>query len=157
MKRNKCTAFYLLLFYLFPLLFTSCGDVAVFEQQVVLPENAWAKDGVVHVTVPAPDTMNYYNLDITLRNAENYPYRNIYLFITTTAPNGTTLCDTVQYELADERGKWLGKKGRYWYDHRLLYRSQTRFIQPGDYRFGIRHGMRADHLQGIGAVGIRVE
>ncbi len=139
------------------LFLTACSDPAVFEQHVDLPENAWPKDGIVHITVPAPDTLNYFNLDLIIRNAENYPYSNIYLFVTTTAPNGATQRDTVQYALADERGNWLGKNGRHWSDHRLRYRSHTRFIQSGDYRFAVQHGMRSDTLQGIGAVGLRIE
>ncbi len=153
--KKVLSTLYLLPFTMY--LLSACSDPVLFEQKTDLPNSKWSKEGIVHVTLPVTDSLNYYNLILTLRNAENYPYRNIFLFVTTTAPNGAMMRDTVQYELADERGQWLGKSGRHWIDHRLLYRSNTRFIQAGDYQLSIQHGMRNDTLQGVGAVGLRVE
>ncbi len=141
------------------LLLLSCQDTVVGEKNVDLPESAWAKDALAHISMDAPNenTANDYRLIINLRHSEDYPYRNIFLFITTTAPDGAAIRDTVEYELANESGQWLGKVGRYWIDHRLLYRSHIRFPQQGEYQFGIQQGMRADTLYGIGAVGLRLE
>jgi len=151
--------FYFLPYALCALLFVSCQNRVVFEQTFDIPNSAWQKNISANITMPAPPdtTADYYRLVINLRNTEDYAYRNIFFFITATAPDGSSLCDTMQYELANERGKWLGKVGRYWVDHRLLYRSRIRFPQQGDYRFSIQHGMRADTLRGIGAIGLRLE
>jgi len=140
-------------------LFISCQNQAIFEEYVNIPNNAWPKNALIHIGMDTPpdSIAAYYRLVINLRNSEDYAYRNIFFFITTTSPDGTCRRDTIEYELANERGQWLGKVGRYWIDHRLLYRSRIRFPQQGSYRFGIAHGMRADTLQGIGAVGLRLE
>ncbi|MDR0295770.1 MAG: gliding motility lipoprotein GldH, partial [Prevotellaceae bacterium] len=138
-----------LLPYAFVFLLVSCQNRALFEQNLDIPNSAWLKNTLTHITISTPidSTADYYRLVINLRNTEDYAYRNIFFFITATAPDGASLRDTVQYELANERGKWLGKVGKYWIDHRLLYRSRIRFPQQGDYRFSIQHGMRADTLQ----------
>ena len=156
---QRFSHFKLLSYVLWALLFGACQNQAVFEQNVDIPNSAWQKNEPVHITMPTPadSTADYYRLVINLRNAEDYAYRNIFFFITTTAPDGANLRDTLQYELANERGKWLGKIGRYWIDHRLLFRSRIRFPQEGDYLFSIQHGMRADTLHGIGAIGLRLE
>lgn len=141
------------------LIFVSCQEQVIFEQNVDILDCAWDKDTPAYLTIAAPpdSVAGYYRLAINFRHTEDYPYRNIYFFITTTAPDGANLRDTVQYELANEHGRWLGKIGRYWIDHRLLYRSRIRFPQQGDYLFGIQQGMRADTLYGAGAVGLRLE
>ena len=141
------------------LIFISCQNQAVFEENVNIPNSAWSKNALVHISMntPTDSLADYYRLVINLRNSEDYAYRNIFFFITTTAADGACIRDTVEYELANERGRWLGKIGRYWIDHRLLYRSQIRFPQQGIYQFGIQHGMRADTLSGIGAIGLRLE
>ncbi|MCL2098580.1 MAG: gliding motility lipoprotein GldH [Bacteroidales bacterium] len=150
---------YLLSCALCAFLLLSCRNPAAFEEIVTIPNSAWSKEALVQISIPAPpdSITDYYRLIINLRNTEDYAYRNIFFFITATAPDGACLRDTIEYELAGERGKWLGKTGRYWIDHRLLYRSRVRFPQQGDYSFSIQHGMRADTLQGIGAIGLRLE
>ncbi len=154
-KRHRLTC--CLLFIIHCSLFIACSTPPCYEQQVAFPDARWPREGIAHLSLPVSDSLKYYKLILTLRNTDDYPFSNIYFFVTATAPNGQVQTDTVQYELADQRGNWLGKTGSHWCDHRLLYRSQVRFQQTGDYQFSIRHGMRADTLQGIGAVGLRVE
>jgi gliding motility-associated lipoprotein GldH len=135
----------------------ACANPAIFEENIDLPNYQWLKNRPVHITVPAPDTSDTYSIILNIRNNDDYPYRNIYLFVHAVSTTGDTVRDTVQYELADSHGNWLGKHGSYWIDHRLLYRSQVMFTGTGNYEFNIYHGMRADTLKGIGAVGIRIE
>jgi gliding motility-associated lipoprotein GldH len=156
MKLTKNKYIYCLLFVTF-CLFSSCDTPPVFEQNVNLPDNKWPKDGLAHIIVPVTDSTRFYSIILNIRNSDDYPYRNIHLFVSATAPNGATACDTVQYELADNQGSWLGREGNYWNDHRLLYRSSVMFANTGEYQFSIQHGMRADTLVGIGAVGLRIE
>jgi len=141
------------------LLLAACQHQVVFEEHVDMLNSAWDKDTPAHLTMPAPpdSVAGYYRLVLSFRHGEGYAYRNIFFFVTTTAPDGTKLRDTLQYELANEHGRWLGKIGRYWIDHQLLYRSRIRFPQQGDYQFSIRHGMRVDTLYEVGAVGLRLE
>jgi gliding motility-associated lipoprotein GldH len=155
--RNKSNFYVYYLLLTIGLAFTACGTPPKFEENVNLHGDQWLKDSVVHIAVPITDSTEIYSLVLNLRNNNDYPYRNIYLFIEATSPTGLVMTDTVQYELADAQGQWLGKRGNFWVDHRLRYRSQVMFTDTGNYDFCIRHGMRADTLQGIGAVGLRLE
>jgi gliding motility-associated lipoprotein GldH len=135
----------------------ACAPLPAFEQEVKLPADSWNKDSTVRIAMPVEDVTKTYSIILTLRNHDNYSYRNIYLFVEAASPTGETVCDTVQYELVDAHGRWLGNQGYRWIDHRLLYRSRVRFADAGEYTFRIRHGMRTDMLPDIRSVGIRLE
>ena len=53
------------------------------------------------------------------------PFRNIYLFVTTTSPDGKSITDTLQYNLADEKGKWYGKGFGDIHELKLPYKSNV--------------------------------
>ena len=154
-SNNKVYILYLL--FALGYLFTACTTSATFEKIVKLHNDQWPKDSAIHITLPVTDTLGAYALIVDLRNNNDYPFRNIHLFVDEVSQTGITVCDTVEYELSNLQGKWLGKRGSYWIDHRLLYRPAVIFPDTGNYVFGIRHGMRADTLLGIGAVGLRLE
>jgi gliding motility-associated lipoprotein GldH len=82
---------------------------------------------------------------------------NLYLFVTTTAPSGHSVRDTVEVILADEKGKWLGSGlGDIW-DLQQLYKQNVRFAQRGKYRFEYEQAMRTEKLPFVLDVGLRVE
>jgi gliding motility-associated lipoprotein GldH len=72
-------------------------------------------------------------------------------------PDNTTVSDTINFYLADERGKWLGVGVGNSYAMPVLYLQNERFSQRGIYRFEIQQGMRYDALRGVSNVGLRVE
>lgn len=149
--------------YCLYLLFVACvcgacntnGNV-VFEQNIPIDEGVWNKDNVATIVFQAADTIDYYDLQLYVRNRNDYPYSNLYLFVTVTAPTGAIVTDTVQYTLADDHGKWLGKGGSQFWDNRFPFRYNVRFAAKGDYTFQIRQGMRNNELPGIVDVGVRV-
>ncbi len=54
------------------------------------------------------DTVMTYDIGLSLRTTTDYPYRNIYLFMVTTFPSGTSVTDTIHAMVTDEKGRWLG-------------------------------------------------
>jgi gliding motility-associated lipoprotein GldH len=82
---------------------------------------------------------------------------NLYMFITTTAPSGHSIVDTVEVVLADDKGKWLGSGlGDIW-DLQQPYKQNVRFAQRGSYSFEFEQAMRVERLPFILDVGLRVE
>jgi gliding motility-associated lipoprotein GldH len=154
-SNNKFSILYLL--FTIGYLGTACTTPAAFEKIVTLKDDQWPKDSAVNITLPVTDTLGAYAIIFDLRNNNDYPFRNIHLFVDVVSPAGVSVRDTVEYELSDLRGNWLGKRGSYWIDHRLFYRQMVIFTGSGNYEFSVRHGMRTDMLQGIGAVGLRLE
>lgn len=138
-------------------LFSACDYNPVFQQNVSIPNDNWHKDSIVTIQVPITDTVSYNDIYIDLRNLNSYPYSNLYLFVSVSAPNGDYITDTVEYRLADEYGTWLGKNSSRMWDCKLPFRMMVKFAQSGVYTFAIQHGMRDSELDGVADVGLTVE
>jgi gliding motility-associated lipoprotein GldH len=139
------------------LFLVSCDPGRVYEKNIRIPEGIWTQNYPVHFEIIVEDTITPHNLYINVRNTGMYPFSNLYLFVTTTAPSGHTIKDTVQIILADEKGKWLGNGfGDIW-DNQRLYKEHVRFAQKGKYIFKYEQAMRLERLPFILDVGLRVE
>ncbi len=145
------------------LMLTSCGDSnLVYEQNLEIPNARWLMNDQALIEVDVTDTVSQHNFMINVRNTEEYPYRNLYVFIKTTFPNGKSSRDTVGIELADATGRWLGSGSGYLSSNRyptnaIMYSYNKRFPMSGKYRFEIQHAMRVDTLYGVRNIGLRVE
>ncbi len=148
---------FILLFALIAVLIFSCDPDRVYEKNSRIPDGIWDQNNPVRFELIVEDTITPHNLYINVRNAGMYPVSNLYLFVTTVAPSGHSIMDTVQVILADEKGKWLGKGlGDIW-DNRQLYKENVRFAQKGKYVFVYEQAMRLEKLPFILDVGLRVE
>lgn len=139
------------------LFFASCDNQRVFEDNIVIPDNLWNVDNVVKLEVDITDTITPTNFYINVRNAEGYPYSNLYLFIKTRFPNGQQSNDTLECVLADEKGQWLGNGMGDIYDNQIPFKRNVRFPVTGKYMFELQHGMRIKDLPLIMDVGLRIE
>jgi gliding motility-associated lipoprotein GldH len=153
-KRNKIVQFLIL-----PLLMmiTACSRNTLFTDSVIMPGKTWGLSYVPEFTFPVDDTINPTNVVFNIRTGSDYPFRNIYLFVTAISPDGKTITDTLHYNLADEKGKWYGKGFGDIHDLSLPYRSNVFFPLKGTYKFKIRHGMRIGDLKGVYDFGLRIE
>jgi gliding motility-associated lipoprotein GldH len=139
------------------LLLSSCNSKVVFSDSKVMNDKTWNLKDIPSFKVLVNDTVNSNNVIFTIRTSSSYPYRNIYLFVTTTSPDGRSIGDTLQYNLADEKGNWLGKGFGDIHELNLTYKTNVYFPVRGIYQFNIQHGMRAEDLKGVYDIGLRVE
>lgn len=135
---------------------TACDRNRVFENSKEIGKE-WRKDSLARFEVNIDDTLSTNSIYVSLRNASSYPFSNIYLFVTTVAPSGAYVRDTMECILADDTGKWLGKGFAKYWDGRFAMRKNVKFPEKGVYTFTIQQGMRLEDLPGIQNVGIRVE
>jgi len=152
--KNKYLSFLLLVSVM---LFTSCNSNVVFTGSKAMDKNIWALKDIPSFDVNITDTVTNNNVIFTIRTGSSYPFRNIYLFVTTTSPDRKSITDTLQYNLADEKGVWLGKGFGDINELDLTYKSNVYFPVKGIYNFNIQHGMRVEDLDGVYDFGIRVE
>ena len=138
-------------------LLASCNSNVIFSDSRVIKEKTWALTDIPSFKVKITDTINSNNVLFTIRTGSSYPFRNIYLFVTTTSPDGKSITDTLQYNIADEKGKWLGKGFGDIHENNLTYKSNVYFPLKGIYQFNIQHGMRMENLKGVYDIGLRVE
>ena len=140
-----------------PFLLSSCNGNIVFTDSQSVRDNIWNVDDILKFTAPITDTINSNDVNFIIRTGSSYPFRNIYLFVTTTSPDGNSITDTLQYYLADEKGKWYGKGFGDIHEMILPYKSNVYFPVKGTYTFAVNHGMRIVDLKGVYDIGIRIE
>lgn len=117
-------------------------------------DGAWHQDSVLRFAVGADDTLATYDLLFYVRHHQNYPYQNMWLFVT--ARQGERVqTDTMEIYLADDRGFWLGN-GRnglttmpVLYDEHRLMGSDTLYLT-------IQQGMRDSVLRGVQDIGVEL-
>jgi gliding motility-associated lipoprotein GldH len=139
------------------ILVASCNFDSLFEKTQDISKNKWDKNQIVRFDVNVKDTIHGYNIFVNVRNSSDYSYKNLFLFINTTSPNGFTKRDTVELTLADDKGKWLGTGIGGVNNIEKTYKKNVRFPVSGNYKIELFQAMRNDILEGIMDVGIRIE
>jgi gliding motility-associated lipoprotein GldH len=135
---------------------SSCSPGYVFEKKNEIKNSLWKKDNVVSFNVNITDTVQYHNIYLFINNNNSYNFSNLYLFISVYTPSGNCLKDTTEFYLADDKGKWYGKKKGDEYLNRILYKKNVIFQKPGNYIFKIEQAMRVENIN-ITSVGLAVE
>ncbi|HEX2921156.1 MAG TPA: gliding motility lipoprotein GldH [Bacteroidales bacterium] len=143
--------------FLLILLISSCSRNVVYNEAQIMEDNTWNLMNTLTFDIPIEDTINSNNVFFSIRTGTAYQFRNIFLFVSTTSPEGKTISDTLEYYLADEAGKWYGKGFGDIKELLLPYKSNVYFPLKGTYRFTVGHGMRAEDLKGVYDFGMRVE
>jgi len=157
--RNRILLFILL----FSFLFVCCDSNSVFDKYKSVP-NKWHKDSIVSFKVIPPDSINTYNLFVTLRTTNDYKFNNLFLIVGMNFPNGKVIKDTLEYKMAKPNGELLGTGFSDVKENKLWYKEQVVFEESGEYTVNIQQSMRENgkvngviDLEGITDIGFRIE
>jgi gliding motility-associated lipoprotein GldH len=153
---------YLLIFFA-ALLFSSCDKNRLYEEYIPIDDFMWNRNKHLTFRFDISDTLISYNIYLNLRHRGDYKYSNIFLFINTQGPDSMNIRDTIDFPLANEKGKWHGKKD--WlgtgigdlFDNRLIYKKNVIFPKKGTYTIEIEQAMREIIIESVSDVGVRVE
>lgn len=146
----------LLLLLFITIVFVSCGKKPVYNEFRMIPAEGWQINNPCDFEVEMNDTIQLFNLFVNVRHAGDYPYQNLWLFIERMSPDSTVVKDTIACNLADYNGKWLGEGSGSVYLLKVPF-QQLKIELQGKYIFKIVHGMRDQVLQGVHAIGLRIE
>lgn len=141
------------------ILLSSCGDSRVYEKNYDFETREWLVSDVpsFEFTVSANQS---YNLYCNLRNSVAYPYSRLFINYTLKDSTGLELKKEMinTYLFNEKTGEPIGSSGLGdIYDQQVLLLKEYNFTQPGTYTVQFEQFMRTDTLQGILAVGLRVE
>ncbi|MCF6212984.1 MAG: gliding motility lipoprotein GldH [Flavobacteriaceae bacterium] len=146
------------------LLFFSCSKEAFFSKYQNIENNKWGLATPVKFSVNITDTLRPRAVFINIRNTNQYAYRNLFLVVTQSFNNTITQIDTLEYEMADVTGKWLGTGFTDVKENKLILKTNYVFSKKGTYTFSIVHAVRKnghvygdDYLEGISDVGLSIE
>lgn len=145
-------------------LFISCDSNRIFDEYKTIKNSHWKKNDTIKFNLTITDTVSAKNLFINIRNNNEYKYSNLYIITEIMAPNQFVTIDTLQYEMTDKTGKWLGKGFTDLKENKLFFKENYRFKNKGNYHIKIIHAMRKnketegiEELEGISTVGFRIE
>lgn len=138
-----------------------CTDGVLVQSAVNAPSEGWPRLWKPEFTFDVTDTLGSYNTFLDLRHTTEYPYSNLYLFVSLTDPDGNISIDTVECPLAAPDGNWYGKGLGFIHEDRfqahVLYKMNNRFPKSGRYNMKLEQAMRRETLEGIINIGISVE
>lgn len=138
------------------ILFTSCDEKPIFENNIVLNNNEWNYNDTISMKFKIKDTISKNNLSINIRNTSIYPYYNMFTFLQIKNKKNFNYKDTIEFNLANPAsGKWIGNGSSGIYYNTILFK-QLKFPHKGEYEVNILHGMRDSILDGINAVGFKI-
>ena len=142
----------------------SCNDSTVFDIYKPISKTQWHKDSIISFDFNPIDTISTNSIYINLRNNNDYQYSNLFLIVGIDFPNNFSVIDTLEYEMADVEGKFLGSGFTDLKENKLEYKSNVVFPSTGTYTISVQHAMRKSGdiegislLQGITDVGLRIE
>ena len=142
----------------------SCSNHIEYTKYKSLPNASWEANKNISFEFDIKDTILPKNLFINIRNNNDYPFSNLYIITELNFPNGDKIIDTLQYEMADKSGKYLGKGFTEIKENKLFYKEEKVFPVSGKYVFKIHHAMRKNgevntipFLEGIQDVGFSIE
>lgn len=141
----------------------SCNSNMVKSEYRATDGGFWNKDDVLEFTFSELDTVQEHDLFINVRNDETFPYNNLFLIAELNFPDGNTVTDTLEYEMALPDGTWLGKGYGSLKESKLWYKENIVFPTSGVYTLRVSHAMRKNgsvngviNLEGITDVGFEI-
>lgn len=129
------------------LLLCACDSRTIYSHYESVPIMGWHQDSVLEYRFDVSDTTSTYQILVNIRHTENYGYQNMWLFV-----EG----DTIEFYLADERGRWLGNGKNGYIEMPVLYEENYRFDESGEHVVRVQHAMRDSLLRGVSDVGVMV-
>jgi len=151
-------------FILFIILIHACSTHIEHSEYTNLNNGIWKINDTLRFSFSNTDTLENRSIFINVRNDNSYEFSNLFLITEMEAPNGETVLDTLEYEMASPDGAWLGKGAGSIKESKLWFRENIVFSDSGVYNFKISHAMRKNgnvsgikELNGITDVGLQIE
>lgn len=137
-----------------------CADNRVYEEYVDFENHYWLVKETPEFEFIISDANVKYNLYGSLRNSVSYPWSRIFMTYYLQDSIGSIVHKSLvaDYLFDAKSGEPLGTSGLGdIYDHQLLLLKDYKFNASGKYKIKFEQFMRTDTLQGILAVGLRVD
>ena len=158
-KRNNIIPICLIILCL-----VSCDSKRIYDSYVATSNQSWGREQAISFSFSVKDTIEQRHLFINVRNNNDYAFSNLFLITELSFPNGKKIIDTLEYEMTDVSGKFLGVGLTEIKENKLFYKENVIFPNSGDYKISISQAMRKNGeteginaLDGITEVGFRIE
>ena len=142
------------------LIFSACDSNRIYETNKDFSDRTWKITDTAQFQFDIKDLGPKYNILYTVRNSLDYPYSRLFVTYHLQDSTGKELEKKLisGYLFEEKTGRPMGTSGLGdIYDHRFSLISDYEFRKPGKYKVTLQQYMRTDTLEGVLAVGVRVE
>jgi gliding motility-associated lipoprotein GldH len=139
------------------LFFSGCDRNRIVEENQQIKDYKWEYADAKTFVAEIKDTVPHYNLYINVRHSFQFEWRNVWVKIETTFPDGKSFEKRVNLVLSEPDGHWFGDCLGDNCDMQLCIQQNAIFPEAGKYTFKISQDMRTNPLPLIKSVGMRVE
>lgn len=135
---------------------TACDPRMIYDKFKSTGDGSWSWEEKIIFDVDIEDTISAFNVFVNIRHNKEYPFSNLYVFLSLKGPTGGVINDTLEFRIAEPSGKWTGTGFGNVKLVRKIYREGIHFARKGTYTFEVEQGMRKEEIP-VTDVGIRVE
>lgn len=154
MKQNRNIL--LLILAIITTILSGCNkEKNIFLDYCHISSEGWNKETILTFEPYIEDKMPL-DVMIELRHNNDYPYQNIWFFVSLFHKDQIIQTDTVQYILANDFGRWHGRGCNALYQLSLMYKQRVVFPDTGKYKIQIEQAMRDNPLYGVEDIGLRI-
>ena len=137
---------------------SGCGSKVLYKESLVIPDAGWAYADTLEYRFSVSDTLQIYDLSLTVWHKREYPFQNVYVNVHTMFPGGEKLKERLSLEMMDSKESlWLGKCGRERCRLDIVLQEGAFFQQPGEYALLLEQHTRMDTLPGIEQIALQIE
>ncbi len=129
-------------------LLQSCSDSSLYSKSISFKNNTWKVTNKPVFKIQIPDTINPYNLELTLRVSTDYAYNNLWLFFHSRTPNGEVGREPIEIKIAHPDGSWIGQKSGTIVETKVNFKNR-RFPQKGWYIFTLEQGISEAQIKHV--------
>lgn len=134
-----------------------CQQKKFYFEEVANVDSQWKDNDFKSFNFPVKEADKKFTMYFVVRNNNDYKYSNIYFFTKLKSPNGETITDTLEYQLAYPDGKWMGFGMGEIKQNTLVYKENIALRDTGVYEVSIVQAMREKDLQGIEDISLMIE
>ncbi len=135
MKRSRSLLFIIPLLLLF-----GCSEAPFYEKVYSFDGRTWKQDQKMKFEVEIQDTAKVYDFTLAVRTTTDYKYSNLWMFMKTIAPDGSTGREPIQLYLTNPDGSWVGTKSGSVVETPLYFKKR-KLPMKGKYTFIIEQGI----------------
>lgn len=137
-------------------LLTSCGDQPFYEKEFSFEGREWKQSVRPEFKVKVDDVSKPYNITLFVRTTTDYPYNNLWIYLKTTTPDGTSKREPFEIEISNPDGSWIGSKTGTIVETPIYFKERM-LPQKGLYTFELEQAITKSKVEEILDVGLRVD
>ena len=137
------------------LLFSCTPEGEIYnEHQELSPEVEWLKKDTRKFEVPIKDNSSTYDMSLSFRYAEGYPYKVAKVLVVEKSPSGKETEFEFDLKVRKDNGDYIGEGSLDIWDSEHLVQKGKKFEETGTYTYTIQHNMPRDPMPMAMEIGV---